>query len=358
MQPDLSLTTVLAQTPFKGCAPAVDVPVPLEHAALLSADLGRKIYIKREDKVDDLGCGNKLRKLHYVLKDARAQAIDTLISLGSLPSNQCKAVAKMAKQNGMAAHVVYGGDIQEKPLNAQGNYLLTSMFDPQITWFEKTLWVELEAKLQGVFDAEVSAGKKPLIIKSGASHWPGMIGSVELAIETAQQLAERGEGTVDIVCTAGSGGTAVGYQLVAELFDLDWVIHGICIGEPSSSLMKKVELLAAEAYNFLGLQPKARKTLHLHDVAIGGGYDQPGDDELDVLKEGVSRYGLLLDPNYMLKTFNGLRHLSRHRILREDAATVMVHTGGQIGVFDNNKNMLNWHAQGYRNWVKDKQVSA
>jgi 1-aminocyclopropane-1-carboxylate deaminase/D-cysteine desulfhydrase-like pyridoxal-dependent ACC family enzyme len=351
MPADLSIRAVLAGSRFRDCALAVETPVPLERADLLSKDLGRRIYIKREDRVDDLGCGNKLRKLHYVLHDAREAGIDTLITLGSLPSNQCKAVARMAKQNGMQAHLVYGGDVQQRPASAHGSYLLASLFDPRISWFERTPWPELEAKLTGIHDAEVDAGRSPLIIRSGVSHWPGMIGSLELALETARQLREQGKDKVDIVCTAGSGGTAVGFQLAAELFGLDHAVHGICIGEPSAGLAAKTEMLAQEAYDALGLARRAATPLHLHDVAIGRAYDQPDDGELAIMKEGVSRYGLLLDPNYMLKTFIGLRHLVRHDRMRKDAATVMIHTGGQLGLFDNNRDMTSWHRREYPDWI-------
>lgn len=352
MSYDVSLGRLLASSSLRGCMPAVAEPVPLQHAASLSDELGRQVFVKREDRVDDFGCGNKLRKLHYIAEDALARGVDTFISVGSLPSNQCKAVAKVARQRGLRAHLVYGGDIQRRPAVARGSYLLTSLFNPSLTWFENTPWHELGSKLQGVYEAEVQAGFAPLVIPSGASAWPGIVGSLELAMETASQLRAFGLEKADIVCAAGSGGTAAGFQLAAELFDLDHEVHGICIGEPSSGVAAQVQALVEDAFCSLNSTRSVARPARFHDVALGV-YDRPTDAELEIMARGATRHGLLLDPNYMVKAFIGLEHLSRHDLLRAGATIVLIHTGGQSGLFDGNPNMASWHARTFPNWLSE-----
>src|SRR4051812_37598220 len=72
------------------------LPTPVEHLPSLGSQLGIKLFLKREDRIDDLGCGNKVRKLSYVFADAVMKKATVLLTAGSVPSNQCKAVAALA----------------------------------------------------------------------------------------------------------------------------------------------------------------------------------------------------------------------------------------------------------------------
>lgn len=347
-----SINDLLDKTDYKSVQASAYGPVPLELANRLSKDIGRTIYIKREDMVDSFGCGNKLRKLHYIVESAKMQHIDTLISIGSLPSNQCKAVAKVATQNGMRAHLIYGGDKQHKPVMAQGSYLITTLFNPEISWFEYSSWVTLEEQLTCIFEQEKEKGYNPCIIKSGASNWPGILGSIELGIELAQQLLQQNIHKADIICAAGSGGTAVGLQIVSEIFGLDYKIHGMCIGEPSANLYPKCQKLKEECYRFLKISPPSPVDLELYDFGLGAGYDTPTPEELNTMRRVILDYGLILDHNYMLKTFIGMKKLLQDKWLRADSALVLLHSGGQTGLFDGNAEMQKWYCQEYKFCVK------
>lgn len=330
---------------------AIKTPVNLEYNNYLSADLGRTILIKREDSIDVFGSGNKLRKLHYIISKAKQQGIDTLITLGSLPSNQCKAVARISHLHGMRAHVIYGGDTQSKPKTALGSYLLTSLFDPEISWFEFTPWANLAERLDEIFIKEKDNGYKPYIIHSGASDWPGIVGSIELGLELALQLQENNIKKVDIICAAGSAGTAVGLQIVAEILDLDCQLHGICIGESRDFLMPKAQKLRQESYLKLGQPCQKEKRLQLYDCALGSGYDMPSIAELEIMKQALKKYDLILDCNYMLKTFIGMIKILNAGFIRDNSTIVLIHTGGQTGLFDNNYHFNEWHCNTHPAWT-------
>ena len=47
------------------------LPTPIEYLPSVSADLGIKLYIKRDDLTPLAMGGNKLRKLEYFVKDAK-----------------------------------------------------------------------------------------------------------------------------------------------------------------------------------------------------------------------------------------------------------------------------------------------
>ena len=83
----------------------INAPTPLEYLAGVSEDLGVNFYIKRDD-LTGLGTGgNKLRKLEYLLADARAHA-DLYIQTDSLTVKQVrdKVIAFIeAKEAGKSA---------------------------------------------------------------------------------------------------------------------------------------------------------------------------------------------------------------------------------------------------------------
>ena len=74
-------------------------PSPITPLPRLSAHLGGKVhlYAKREDCNSGLAFGgNKTRKLEYLIPEAIAGGYDTLVSIGSIQSNQTRQVAAVA----------------------------------------------------------------------------------------------------------------------------------------------------------------------------------------------------------------------------------------------------------------------
>jgi 1-aminocyclopropane-1-carboxylate deaminase/D-cysteine desulfhydrase-like pyridoxal-dependent ACC family enzyme len=326
---------------------------PIEYHQKLSQDLDIQLFIKREDRIDDIGSGNKLRKLSYILPDALHKGATVLVTVGSVPSNQCKAVANIAHQNNLRAHVVYGGNKQSRPNVAYGNYFLTSLFEPTISWYEFSPWENIENNILEVIQKEIKMGENPYIVPSGASLWPGIMGSIELGLEIGAQLNVMNLDKVDIVLPAGSGGTCLGLHIAAEHLQLPWKVHGICIGEGSTTLHKKILEMKNDVKKRIFNLKSGLNELYLHDVAIGRGYDVPTKEELNEMQFAIKNYNLILDPNYMLKAYIGLKSLLKSGVLRKYTAVLLVHTGGQVGIFDNNSFLKEWHKNKFIKWLKN-----
>ncbi|GAB4566608.1 MAG: 1-aminocyclopropane-1-carboxylate deaminase [Rhizobacter sp.] len=336
------LNDLLQRTGAPSPLPLMHEPTPLEHRLDLSRDLGIRLFLKREDKIDDLGCGHKLRKLSYLMADALLRQSDVLVTSGSLPSNQCKAVAALAPRWGLRAHLVFGGDHQQRPDVAHGNYLLATMCDPTVSWHEKSSWSAIGVHLEEAAAKERRSGARPYLIGSGASQGPGLLGSVEMGLEMAVQLDAQGVGECHVVAVAGSGGTCLGLALAARILDRPWKVSGICVGEPAQEVAARTLALLADFEVRTGLSFPLQDVLEFTDIARGGGYDRPRDDELETVAMAVRRYGLLLDRNYMVKAFLGLRALLAAGQIRSGAA-VLVHSGGHLGFFDSSDAWVRWH---------------
>ena len=76
-------------------------PTPLEFLPSMSEKLGIKLYIKRDDLLPLGAGGNKLRKLEYLLADAKAQGATVLLTTGGAQTNHGRLTAAVAAKFGM-----------------------------------------------------------------------------------------------------------------------------------------------------------------------------------------------------------------------------------------------------------------
>ncbi len=317
-------------------------PTPLEAREDISDALGLRTFLKREDMADDIGSGHKLRKLAFVLADALARESTVLVTVGSLPSNQCKAVAALSRRLGLRAHVVYGGDRQRRPDRANGNYLLTTLCQPTISWFESTPWSEIPGALANVAAAEARAGERPYVIEPGISAWPGLLGSVDLGFEIARQLEAHTVPECDLVAVAGSGGTCTGVAIAAALMRKQWSVIGICIGDPPETLMQRSQTLVEDFSRRTGLSVATREILSFSDLMIGDGYDAASQREFEAISTALWQYGLMLDPTYMIKAYLAMFALRQSGRLQK-RPVVLIHSGGQAGLFDTGGRWHDWY---------------
>ena len=62
------------------------------------------LWIKRDDQSGNLGGGNKVRKLEYLLADARDKGCETLFAVGATDSNHVRATVVYGKAAGFDVH--------------------------------------------------------------------------------------------------------------------------------------------------------------------------------------------------------------------------------------------------------------
>ncbi|NHB89168.1 pyridoxal-phosphate dependent enzyme [Photorhabdus tasmaniensis] len=314
-------------------------PTPLIVENRISKEIGRKILIKREDMVDVLGCGHKLRRMRYLLSGINYNEIDALVTIGSVPSNQAKTVALFARILELESHIIIGGDKQTKPSTLSGNYLVTKLMADFVQWYEFTSWIKMKEIAQKYSEQLSKQGILNFFIDSGASQESGLIGSIELGIEIKNQLDIEKESINHIVICAGSGASAVGLAIASELQQASWTIHGICIGEGSETVLTHSIDLMNTWNKKLGTEFNLEK-VKFYDHAIGLGYDEPTDYEIEISEYILKQYGMLFDLNYMVKTFIGMKILLEQEIIPKGETIVLVNSGGNIGFFDSHSKKI------------------
>lgn len=323
--------------------PLARLPTPLDHVERTSETLGVPLYFKRDDLTGAALSGNKIRKLEFLLADARAQGADTLITCGGAQSNHCRATALAATRIGMRAHLLLRTEDPANPPADTGNILLDRLAGAEIQWISMAEWRERNALMSAAAEACRARGQVPYVIPEGGSNAIGSWGYVRAAEELAADLRALPDvhGGSTIVYAAGSGGTGAGLLLGAKMLGLlgtSMRVVGICVCDDRAYFVDTIHRICSEFDDRYGETIGARVGIGRDDIEIvedyvGLGYGKTRPEELAAARELAGREALILDPTYTGKAFYGLiRELAADRT-RFGGRVVFVHTGGIFGLF-------------------------
>jgi L-cysteate sulfo-lyase len=302
------------------------LPTPLEPLPRLSAELGGPdLWIKRDDCTGLAGGGNKTRKLEYLLGDALANDVDTLVTQGAVQSNHVRQTAAAAARFGLACEII----LEER--TGSGNVLLDQLLGARIRTVPGG--TDMNKALAEVA-AEVSErGGRPYVIPGGGSNIIGALGYVECALEIVAQANEIGLDIDRIVTATGSAGTHAGLVAGLAVMGADIPVLGIGVRAPKPQQEANVFKLAQETADLLGHKDRVTREMVVADCDyVGAGYGLIDAGVIDALKLAARTDGILLDPVYTGKAMKGLIALSRQGAF-EGETVVFLHTGGAQGLF-------------------------
>ena len=151
-------------------------PTPIMKLERLSHRLGVELYMKRDDLTGLLESGNKVRKLEFLVADALAQGADTLITVGTLQSNCCRAVSTVAARLGLRAVVAVKG---ERPAAYDGNLLLNRMLGAEVRYLTDAEFERYPAALDAIAEEVRRRGGRPYVIPESGSNEIGALGYLE-----------------------------------------------------------------------------------------------------------------------------------------------------------------------------------
>lgn len=94
----------------------------------------RNLWIKRDDLTDFLLSGNKIRKLEFLLAEILIKGYDSVITIGGLNSNHCRAVAVASNMVGLESNLLLRTKEknQQKSTILEGNMLLNQLVNANI----------------------------------------------------------------------------------------------------------------------------------------------------------------------------------------------------------------------------------
>ncbi|MGB9625439.1 MAG: 1-aminocyclopropane-1-carboxylate deaminase/D-cysteine desulfhydrase [Phycisphaerae bacterium] len=311
------------------------IPTPLVRLERLGEDLGGvRLLMKRDDLTGLELSGNKVRKLEYLVAEARRDGADTLVTDGGFQSNHCRATAAVGARLGMHVRLILRHRTGQPELD--GNLLLDRLFGAEVSFVPPDEFRARRSEIVAqVLREQLSRGRKPYYFPVGASVPLGTWGYIRCAAELRDELAADGVERAELVCAVGSGGTIVGLMLGRALLRMNgWRIWGVPVCDDAVYWQRELRRLERETVAKYRLPvAEADTPIRLLDGFVGPGYAIPYPEDVEAIRLVAQTEGLLLDPTYTGKAFAGMLDAIRSQLFDRSAAIVFIHTGGVFGLF-------------------------
>lgn len=286
-----------------------------------------RLFIKRDDAIPFGFGGNKVRKLAFVAAAAVAEGADTLMTVGGVQSNHCRATAAAASVLGLRCVLVLNG---ERPARESGNLLLDSLLGAEIHFVARR---EDRAPTVAVLADELRrAGRRPFEIPLGASTPLGALG---LALAVGE-LRDQGLVPDVIVHASSSAGTQAGLVAGNTLFGLPTRVVGVSADEPAAVLADNVRAIVAGIGDLLAVDGRAlasARPVEVDDTQVGSGYGLPTDASREAARLLAAHEAVFVDHTYTAKAAAGLLAGLRGGAFADAESILFWHTGGQVALF-------------------------
>lgn len=303
-------------------------PTPFYLLENISAKYGKRIWVKRDDLCGVALGGNKVRKLEFLLAEAKKQGCDTVITTGGAQSNHAMLTAACAARLGLGCMLL----LKKRGVTEhRGNLVLDDIYGADVRLIDTDSYQDIYdemARIQGELAAQ---GRKVCTIPVGGSTALGSIGYVNCVKEFTIQALAAGVKVGHIVSATGSGGTTAGLLLGAKLFQPGVKVTGL--GVDNDPFEDIVPQLASEAAKLLDCTFEREADDFEMVYHVGAGYAVPNPEDTPYIEELARLEGILLDPVYTGKAFAGMIKLLAQGYFDGQEDLVFIHTGGAAALF-------------------------
>ena len=313
-------------------------PSPIQRLDRLTAHLGgATVWAKRDDCNSGLAFGgNKVRKLEYLVADAKAKGCDTLVSIGGVQSNHTRAVAAVAERSGMQAVLVQESwvDWPDAVYDRVGNIMLSRIMGADVRLVQAGFGIGFkESWEQALRDVEARGGT-PYAIPAGASDHPlGGLGFAGWALEVEQQERELGVFFDTVIVCSVTGSTQEGMIAGFALADASRRIIGIDGSAKPAETLDQITRIAKDTAKKVGLQRELRADEIVLDERYHAGiYGIPDDQTLDAIRLVGRLEAMITDPVYEGKSMAGLIDLVASGEIDRGGNVLFAHLGGQPAI--------------------------
>ena len=317
------------------------IPTPLTPMLGLADKTNVKsLYIKRDDLLGRILGGNKLRKLEYIIPEARRQNADSLITTGNFESNHVCLTVSVALMLNMEAGVVLMGPeghtlktFNEKIQRKLGASIRTVFYKEGDPESRSRLNEQVEQQVNALTEEFKAKGRRPFFVPPAGCCLQGTYAFFEAFGELDNQMQAEGHRSYDIVLAVGTGSTFAGLWCGAQCSQSDVNIYGISIARLNPRCRSETVKAAERVCSYLGLNVPKADELNIIDEYIGDGYAKPTAWSERAIKTALETEGLLLDHTYTGKAMGAMLTMIEKKQLGE-RPVVFWHTGGVAGAID------------------------
>lgn len=291
--------------------PLTSLPTPVERLPIV----GREAWIKRDDVTAFPYGGNKVRKLEFLIADARAAGVTRLITVGALGSHHALATTVYGRAHGFDVTVVL---LPQAPTD----HVRAVLAGMHAHGAEVRLVRSAAAVPAGVAAAKLAHRKESVrVIAPGGSDPIGTLGYVNAALELAAQCA-RGECAVpaEVHVAGGTLGTGAGLAIGFALADLPTRVVAHRITSRVITNRRQARRLTSTVLGLLHAADPAARLPAARDVGarfriehgqIGRGYGFETDAGVAAADWFAAHAGVHLDATYTAKAAAGFLAAAR-----------------------------------------------
>ena len=132
-------------------------PTPFYKLESISAKYGKNIWIKRDDMRGVALGGNNVRKLEFLLADAKAQGCDTVFTTGGAQSNHAMLTAACAARLGMKCILI----LKKRGVTEhKGNLVLDDIYGADVRFMNTDSYDDIYAEMHRVGEELAKEGHK------------------------------------------------------------------------------------------------------------------------------------------------------------------------------------------------------
>jgi 1-aminocyclopropane-1-carboxylate deaminase/D-cysteine desulfhydrase-like pyridoxal-dependent ACC family enzyme len=281
-----------------------EFPTPVETLSGLSRQLKRdSLYIKRDDLTSRAYGGNKVRKLEFLLADARKQGAVRVITSGGAGSNHAVATAVYAEKAGLKAVLMLFR--QPNSYSVRHNLLMNLASGAELIHHD-SYQEHVHAFEETIRRYEAADGRTPYVIPLGGSSPVGAIGFVNAGLELAAQIAAGELPTPSRIYLAlGTMGTAMGLLLGLKAGGVKTHLHAVRVVATYVAGIDKCRLLFNQTNELLckmdrsfpafALKPEE---LTIREEFFGGKYGMFTPEAVAAARLLKESDGIILDGTY------------------------------------------------------------
>ena len=311
-------------------------PTPLTRLERLRRELGRTVFVKRDDTLGPAAGGNKTRKLEYFLANAIEAGATTITTVGGPQSNHARLTAAAARMLGLECHLLLFGI---EPKRTTGNLLLDRLFGAELHFIPPGPIASGSCTFEALDDYVREEAKRRVgdhyHVPLGGSNGLGSLGYVRAALEIEEQTKAAGLADAWIVIATGSGGTLAGLLAGLRAIESSLRVVGIDVASIWSDYPGLVTRIANDSLGILDVAERIEQTdvSLIEGTYVGRGYAVPTNGGTAATEHLARSEGILLDPTYTGKACAGLLDLHESGYFGKDEPVIFWHTGGLPGLF-------------------------
>lgn len=302
-----------------------DLPSPIKKLNNVGEKLGLDhLYMKQDGIIGHPFGGNKVRKLEFLIADARRRGCKEVMTFGFAGSNHALATAVYASYAGLMSTSMLLP--QPNAHYVRRNLLMSWKYDAELHQYPNKLLLSISTWYQLLRHRKIT-GKKPYVIPPGGSLPLGAAGFVNAAFELKQQI-QQGQipEPARIYVPMGTAGTYVGLLIGLKALDLKSQIFPVRVvdkhftdeGKILKLFSDTVTLLRSSDPSFPGVQLSPDE-IEINENFLGEGYARFTKEGMEAVSLMEETQGIQLDGTYTGKTFAALiADAGEQRIKKDD----------------------------------------